>query len=151
MFWSLKTGASCQGQKTGQSRRWDIPSKSCLATLDHPSGVLYLAGVLASLSSRRIVSGSHDGTLRIWDATTYSCLYMHSTETLQYLLSDGRVLCAHENSLSLWSLDSSEQKYLSSTFSGKAIDFNHSVVSSCIQQQGNGRPFSSERVLIHMQ
>ncbi len=150
----LENGRLMSGSLDHTVKVWDIPSGSCLATLDHTSAVLYLAPLHGS-SSQRIVSGCEDGTLRIWDTTTYSCLSMHSTETLEYgriiSLSDGRFLCAHANSLSLWSLDSSEQKYVSSTFPGKAIDFNHDSyrVSSCIQQQVHGRPFYPERVLIY--
>ena len=146
----LENGRLMSGSLDHTVKVWDIPSGCCLTTLDHASGILYLAPLHGS-SSQRIVSGCKDGTLRIWDTTTYSCLSMHSTETLEYSLSDGRFLRAHANSLSLWSLDSSEQKYLSSTFPGKAIDFNHDSyrVSSCIQQQVHGRPFYPERVLIY--
>jgi hypothetical protein len=71
-------------------------------------------------------------------------------------LSDGRFVCDDtfgygnnvNNSLTLWSLDSSGQQYLSTTFAAK-VHLHDISMSSVFQQHGHGRPFSSEGILIY--
>ena len=151
----LEDGRLVSGSLDRTVKVWDIPSGRCLVTLDHPSGLHCLAPLRDHPSSQRIVSACEDGSLRIWDTTTYSCLSVHFMGILVsrfdnfISLSDGRFLCAHisSQSLSLWSLDSSEQQYLSTTFASKVnIDVEMKPV---IQQHGHGRPFSAEGVLIY--
>ena len=153
----LEDGRLVSGSLDSTVKVWDIPSGSCQATLDHPSGVHYLAPLHGS-SSQRIVSGCQDGSLRIWDTTTYACLSAHAIGNLDYgraiSLADGRFLCApigNSITLSLWSLDASEEKYSSSSFAGKVVhrDPVHTTISSGFQEQIDGRPFSSERVLVY--
>ena len=141
----LEDGRLVSGLHDRIVKVWDIPSGRCLVTLDHPSGLLCLAPLhLHGPSSQRIVSACQDGSLRIWDTTTYSCLSVHRIGWAYNIisLSDGRFVCAHNgNSLTLWSFDSSGQQYLSTTFAAKV---HHVTMSSVFQQHGHGRTFSSE-------
>ena len=53
-------------------RIWDL-SGNCLQTLEGHSGIV--RSVAVSPYGSRIVSGSEDKTIKIWDATNGNCLY----------------------------------------------------------------------------
>lgn len=70
---------------------WDYQAKSCIATLEgHSSNV---SAVLFHPRLPIILSGSEDGTLRIWHSTTFRL-----ENTLNYGMDRGWALAAHSSS-----------------------------------------------------
>merc|ERR1711939_168372 len=80
---TLFTGAEAKGRERAYLRAWDFQRATALHEnmLGHTSGVWSLCEVEGML-----ISGSEDGTLRIWDAKTFEC-----TKVIE--AHEGRVRC----------------------------------------------------------
>ena len=137
----LEDGRLVSGSLDLTVKVWDVASGLCLATLSgHRSAVDSLTVLHSPL---RIISVDDHGTVRIWDAATYSCLSEHSMISLRNMdrldtmlaahsiflrnsiflrsvLADGRILSVETmpRSLILWTPDPSRQQYISSPIIG---------------------------------
>jgi WD40 repeat protein len=86
----------------------DVEEGTCLSTLrGHTGHVL----CVLQLSNGRLVSGSYDSTLIIWDVSSGTCLSTlrgHTARVTCVLqLSDGRLVSGNwDNTLKLWDVSS---------------------------------------------
>jgi len=101
----------------GSGAPWLRPRKASLAkpggalirTIDHPGD----ANALAVLSDGRVVSGSQDGTLRVWDvesSQTLQTLEGHSSGVLAVAVLDSRrvVSGSYDGTLRVWDVESGQ-------------------------------------------
>ncbi|CEP08691.1 hypothetical protein [Parasitella parasitica] len=81
---------------------WNTAIGACLKALfGHVQGIWGL-----DLDKLRIVSGSHDKTIRVWDTETTTCLYAligHNRPLTAVALSDSKIISASDDSeVKIW-------------------------------------------------
>jgi WD40 repeat protein len=125
----LLDGRIISGSSDYRIKIWDSVSGDCVATfLGHRDAITCLLRLSSSSSSSssggssrsgfvRVLSGSDDGTLRIWDPSIVSshsvppCLATlhHASPVLQVIqLADGRVVSGAFDALKIWNIETGE-------------------------------------------
>ena len=106
---------------------WDLTSEesSCIATLEgHEDDVTCCSLYECEGGPVRLVTGSRDGTLMVWDLEKYNCLWLlcghEGAVSCCYLFNNGRHLLSGslDHSLKVWNLDDQASKDAIHTITG---------------------------------